>query len=276
MTSGGVNPVEATRGEGPLILAMPHAGTRVPADIFARLNAEGRMLRDADWHVDRLYEGLLPDATIVRATFHRYVIDANRDPSGASLYPGQNTTGLVPLTNFDGEPIWEKRGEPDAGETARRLAGFHKPYHDALAAEITRVKAAHGVAFLYDCHSIRSRIPYLFEGVLPDLNIGTNDGKSCAEAVERAARNAATRSSYISIVNGRFKGGWTTRHYGNPRAGVHAVQMELAQSLYLASEEPPFAYDAENAERLRVVLGEILRGLAALAPALRHEGGAAK
>lgn len=276
MTGAGVNPVEVTRGQGPVILAMPHAGTHVPSDIFARLNAEGRTLRDADWHVDRLYEGLLPGATIVRATFHRYVIDANRDPSGASLYPGQNTTGLVPLTNFDGEPIWKDGEAPDGAETARRLAVFHRPYHEALSAEIARVKGRSGVAILYDCHSIRSKIPYLFDGVLPDLNIGTNDGKSCAGEVEQAAREPAAKSPYSFVVNGRFKGGWTTRHYGDPRAGVHAIQMELAQSRYLASEAPPFAYDAARAERLRIVLGEILRDIEALAPSLGQDAGGAK
>ncbi len=234
------------------------------------MNAEGRTLRDADWHVDRLYEGLLPGATIVRATFHRYVIDANRDPSGASLYPGQNTTGLAPLTNFDGALIWTTA--PDAAETARRLAAFHAPYHKALAAEIARVKAINGVALLYDCHSIRSRIPFLFDGALPDLNIGTNEGATCDERVEAAARETAAASGFSYVVNGRFKGGWTTRHYGRPEEGVHAIQMELAQARYLASETPPFDYDETRAGALRAVLGEILQKLEALAPALTAKG----
>ncbi|MCE8471151.1 N-formylglutamate amidohydrolase, partial [Rhodovulum sulfidophilum] len=165
-----MSPVEITRGDSAVILGLPHTGTHVPEDILARLNARGRELTDTDWHVHELYDGLLPGATTVRATFHRYVIDANRPPEDESLYPGQNTTGLVPLTDFDGEPIWDTT--PDAAETARRLAEFHAPYHAALAAEIARVRARHGVAILYDCHSIRSVIPYLFEGILPDFNIG--------------------------------------------------------------------------------------------------------
>jgi formiminoglutamase len=258
-----------TRGDGAIIFGMPHAGVFVPREIFGKLNSEGRVLRDADWRVERLYEGLLPNATIVRATFHRYVIDANRDPSGASLYPGQNTTGLVPATNFDGEAIWEEGAEPDAAETARRLRSFHDPYHAALAAEIDRVKAKHGVAILYDCHSIRSRIPRLFDGVLPDFNIGTNDGAACAPALEHAARDVVAASGSSHVVNGRFKGGWTTRRYGSPSEGVHAIQMELAQSLYLATEAPPFNFDGEKAEKARAILADLLRRIEAHVPVLR-------
>lgn len=258
--------VEVRRGDGPVILGMPHVGVDVPDDIRVQLNEEGRTLRDADWHVDRLYDGLLPGATVVRATFHRYVIDANRDPSGVSLYPGQNTTGLVPLTNFDGASIWS--APPDAAQTARRLEEFHTAYHTAFAAEISRVRAQHGVAILYDCHSIRSRIAHLFDGALPDLNIGTNAGRTCDAAIEAAALDAAKASGFTHVLNGRFKGGWTTRHYGRPETGVHAIQMELAQVRYLASEEPPFDYDAARAEPLRATLRALLERLAALAPGL--------
>ncbi len=269
MSANDVAPVEVMRGEGPVILGMPHVGTHVPGDIFDRLNEEGRTLRDADWHVDRLYEGLLADPTIVRATFHRYVIDANRDPSGASLYPGQNTTTLVPLTNFDGAPIWKAGAEPGGRETERRLERFHRPYHQALAREIDRVRETCGVAILYDCHSIRSRIPFLFDGALPDLNVGTNDGRTCAPSVESAVRAVAEASPFRAVVNGRFKGGWTTRRYGRPADGVHAVQMELAQLNYLQSEAPPFAYDGARAAQLRGVLKEILHRLAECAARLR-------
>lgn len=265
-----MNPVEVVRGDGPVILGLPHTGTALPPDVLARLNARGRLLADTDWHVERLYDGLLPGATTVRATFHRYVIDANRGPDGASLYPGQNTTGLVPLTDFDGAPIWDI--PPDADEVAERIAGFHAPYHAALAAEVARVRARHGVAILYDCHSIRSRIPFLFEGVLPDFNIGTAGGTSCAPAIEAAAQEVASATGRPWVVNGRFRGGWTTRHYGRPDEGVHAIQMELAQSTHLAAEAPPFAYDEEKAARLRPHLGAILARIAALAPDLarRH------
>ncbi|MDF3605018.1 N-formylglutamate deformylase [Paracoccus sp. DMF-8] len=252
-------PVEVVSGDSPVILGLPHTGTWLPDDIRARLNGRGRVLADTDWHIERLYDGLLPGATTVRATFHRYVIDANRGPDDASLYPGQNTTGLVPLTDFDGEPIWEVA--PTEAEIAARKQRFHAPYHAALAAEIARVRAKHGVAVLYDCHSIRSHIPFLFEGVLPDFNIGTNSGASCAPAIEAAAQEVAFATGRPAVVNGRFKGGWTTRHYGNPAGNVHAIQMELAQSTHLATETPPFAYDEAKAEVLRVTLKEILQRL---------------
>jgi len=266
-----MTPVLVSRGASPVILAFPHVGTDVPADILSRLNDEGRKLRDTDWHVDRLYADLLPGATTVRATFHRYCIDANRDPSGESLYPGQNTTGLVPLTDFDDQPIWSEA--PDAAEIARRVDAFHRPYHQALAAEIERVKALHGVAILYDCHSIRSVCPFLFDGRLPDFNIGTDNGRTCAPAIERVVadtcRNAA---GYTSVLNGRFRGGWTTRHYGRPGRGVHAIQMELAQATHLATEDLPSAYDEAKATHLRAHLGTILERLEEAAKTLPTGG----
>lgn len=269
MNAADVNPVEISRGDGPVILGLPHTGSFLPDDVLARLNPRGQLLADTDWHIHRLYEGLLPGATTVRARFHRYVIDANRGPDDASLYPGQNTTGLVPLTDFDGEPIWTEAPGPD--EIAERKARFHAPYHAALAAEIERVRAKHGVAILYDCHSIRSEIPFLFEGVLPDFNIGTNMGASCDQRIEAAAREVVEATGRSWVVNGRFRGGWTTRHYGQPARGVHAIQMELAQSTHLATEAPPFDYDEGKAEALRDPLRGILARLAALAPMLVAE-----
>ncbi|WP_347309699.1 N-formylglutamate deformylase [Defluviimonas sp. SAOS-178_SWC] len=262
-----MTPVEISRGDGPIVLGLPHTGTWLPDDIRARLNPRGQGLDDTDWHIDRLYDGLLPGATTVRATFHRYVIDANRDPSGVSLYPGQNTTGLVPLTDFDGEPIW--RSAPDADEIEARRLAFHAPYHAALEAELDRVREKHGVAILYDCHSIRSHIPFLFDGTLPDFNIGTNMGATCAPSIEAAAQKICEAAvGYRSILNGRFKGGWTTRHYGRPAEGLHAIQMELAQSTYLTEEAAPWSYDTAKAEKLRIPLSEILETLAGLAPTL--------
>jgi formiminoglutamase len=257
-----MNPVTVIEDEGPVILGQPHVGTHVPAEIAARLNEIGRGLSDTDWHVDRLYDGLLPSATVVRATFHRYVIDANRDPAGVSLYPGRNTTGLVPDTDFDGRPIWTK--SPTGAEVEARRAAFHQHYHHALAAQIARVKARWGCGILYDCHSIRSRIPFLFEGVLPDFNIGDADGAACAPAVRAALEAPCAASGRSMVVNGRFKGGWCTRHYGRPDKGLHAIQMELAQSTHLATEAAPFAFDAQKADALRPILADILARLDAL------------
>ncbi|MDZ7603584.1 MAG: N-formylglutamate deformylase [Hoeflea sp.] len=262
-----MTPVEVRRGDGPLVLGLPHTGTFVPDDIFARLTPLGRTLGDTDWHIDRLYDGLIDGVTTVRANFHRYVIDANRDPSGASLYPGQNTTGLVPMTDFDGEPLW--LDEPDEAEIEARRLAWHAPYHAALEAELTRVRAAHGAAILYDCHSIRSHIPFLFEGTLPDFYIGTNNGTTCAPVIEAiVAGICAGAEGYTSILNGRFKGGWTTRRYGRPADNLHAIQMELAQSTHLAAESLPFDYDPEKADRLRVHLKTILNSVAELAASM--------
>lgn len=259
-----MTPVEVTRGTGPVVLGFPHTGTCVPDEIKARLNERGRILADTDWHVDRLYADLLPDVTAVRATFHRYVIDANRDPSGVSLYPGQNTTALAPLTDFDGHGIWNS--PPTSADVEARRASCHAPYHEALQAELERVRKVHGVAILYDCHSIRSRIPFLFDGTLPDFNIGTNLGVTCAPMLQDAvSRICEDAPGYSTILNGRFKGGWTTRHYGRPNAGCHAIQMELAQSTYLTAEVAPWTYDTERADRLRSHLKSILTTLADMA-----------
>lgn len=263
-----MQPVRVTRGDGPVILAMPHVGTWLPDAIRARLNDRGRKLTDTDWHIDRLYSGLLPGATVVQATFHRYVIDANRPPDGASLYPGQNTTGLVPLTDFDGQPIWDD--PPSAADIAARIRDFHAPYHGALAAEIARLRAIHGTILLWDCHSIRSVIPFLFDGLLPDFNIGTANGTSCAPEISQIVlKGCQAAPDFTTVLDGRFKGGWTTRHYGRPRDGVHAIQMELAQATHLATEAPPFAYGPARAARLRPILAAILARLAAVLPSLK-------
>lgn len=264
---------EVVPGQSPVILAFPHTGTDVPADVWQKLNDNGKILADTDWHVHTLYDGLLPGATTVRATFHRYVIDANRDPSGQSLYPGQNTTGLVPLTDFDGEAIWQDGAEPDANETEQRRVNFHAPYHQALADQIARVKAMHGIAVLYDCHSIRSDIPFLFDGRLPDFNIGTNQGTTCAPELEHAVIDIARKAEadgFSSVLNGRFKGGWTTRHYGQPETGIHAIQMELSQRSHLATEVPPFAYDPARADKLRVHLKQILEQVEKIALVMKE------
>jgi formiminoglutamase len=260
--------VQVTRGDSPVILCQPHGGTWLPDAVFARLNATGRALADTDWHIDRLYEGLLPGATVIAAQVHRYVIDVNRDPGGVSLYPGQNTTGLCPTTDFEGRPIWEPGQEPGPDEIAERTEMFHAPYHAVLAEEIARQQARHGMAIVYDCHSIRSRIPFLFDGVLPVFSIGTNGGSACDPAVREAVRSrCALADGLTHVVDGRFKGGWTTRHWGRPQDGIHAIQMEMTQDAYLAAEAPPWSFDALRAGRVRSVLAALLADLDRLARA---------
>jgi formiminoglutamase len=201
-----MNPVAVTTGSSPVILGQPHGGTHLPPELAERLNERGRDLADTDWHIHQLYDGLLPEATVVQATFSRYVIDANRDPSGVSLYPGQNTTGLCSTVEFEGEPIYRDGTEPDEAEIEQRRQTYHAAYDAALAEQIERVRKQHGIALLFDCHSIRSRLPFLFEGQLPDFNLGTNNGTTCALEIEQAALAVCSAAEgFTSVLNGRFK-----------------------------------------------------------------------
>lgn len=260
-----MNTVTVHEEGSPIILAFPHVGTFVPEDIFQKLNKNGQRLADTDWHVDRLYDGLLGDATKVIANFHRYVVDANRDPADVSLYPGQNTTGLCPLTDFDGNGIWREGHAPTEIDVRARQQAFHSPYHSQLTAQLKRIKDKYGFAVLYDCHSIRSNIPYLFEGGLPDFNIGTNNGATCDPLLEGHMVDVCARANgYSYVLNGRFKGGWTTRNYASVTENIHVIQMELAQSTY-AQEIEPWEYDKEKASQLRPILSNILEGLARIA-----------
>ena len=248
--------VDVIQGDGPIILGQPHSGRYIPDHIYDNLNNLGRQLLDTDWHVPELYDGLLDNATVVRANFSRYVIDPNRDPEGTNLYPGQNSTTLIPLSTFDGEPIWKQ--EPSGADIQTRLKEYHRVYHHALKTEIERVKSKYGIAVIYDCHSIRSKIPFLFDDQLPDLNIGNNTGTSCDSALISAIERVCQKDkSHSHVVNGRFRGGWTTRHYGRPSEGVHAIQMELAQRAYLQTEAAPFNYDEDKASSLKKVLSDI-------------------
>ena len=224
--------LEVQRGTAPLVVAFPHGGSDL-AGLDARFVSPWLARRDADWHIAELYDFVRAlGATTVATRISRAVIDVNRDPSGASLYPGQATTELCPTTTFDGDPLYAGAA-PDAAEIAERRARWFDPYHAALATELARLRAIHPRLVLYDAHSIRSRIPRLFDGELPQLNLGTNDGQTCAVELQGSLVNVCAASEHSFVNNGRFKGGWTTRHYGAPQRGVHAVQMELAMRGYL-------------------------------------------
>jgi N-formylglutamate deformylase len=244
-------------GDAPMIVSIPHAGTIIP-DGIAGLVSLDLARRDADHHVDRLYAFAAElGATIIHSRISRTVIDLNRDPSGQSLYPGQATTGLCPATTFDGEPLYAAGADPDAAEIERRRAAYFVPYHAALCEQIERLRKLHPIIVLYDAHSIRSHVPRLFDGALPQFNIGSYDGASCAAALTDAI--AADCASDSHVVNGRFKGGWITRHYGDPPRGIHAVQMELAIRGY-ADEDgawPP-AWGAARATPMQTKLRSIL------------------
>ena len=265
--------LELQRGAAPLIVSLPHTGVDIPDDIAAKLTSTWLARKDADWWVDRLYDfaGDL-GATVLRTRVSRTVIDVNRDPSGASLYPGQVTTGLCPLTTFDGEPLYLAGQDPDAEEIARRRALYFDPYHEALAGEIARLRERWPRIVLYEAHSIRSRVPRLFDGLLPQFNIGVNGGAACDAALTRQIEAVCAASELSWVVDGRFKGGWTTRRYGRPTEGVHAVQMELACRGYMIDpatpptpDDWPSPYDPDRAAPLRSLLREVLTAALAFA-----------
>lgn len=230
--------VSIRQGSAPLILSIPHAGTEIQESILPSLVSPWLARKDADWWLPELYafaESL--DATVIRTQISRTVIDVNRDPSGASLYLGQATTALCPIETFDGEPLYLPEMVPGEAEILRRRVKYFDPYHEAIAAEIARLRRLHHAIVLYDCHSIRSEIPRLFHGILPNFNIGTNDDKSCDAAItDRVAAICGADPHFSHVVNGRFKGGYITRHYGDPQEGINALQMELACRGYM--EEP--------------------------------------
>jgi formiminoglutamase len=253
------------RGSAPLIVSMPHTGTDIPSDIESGLVSPWLARKDADWWIERLYAFAADlGATLIRTAISRTAIDVNRDPSGASLYPGQATTGLCPTQTFDGEALYRAGAEPDAAEIERRRTAYFDPYHAALTAEVARLRAAYGSVVLYDAHSIRSRVPRLFDGDLPQFNIGANGGASCDGTLSVAVETACARSGLSHVVNGRFKGGWITRRYGDPKRGVHAIQMELACRGYMAEPEVltaenwPTPFDPDFAAPMAAVLREVL------------------
>lgn len=242
-------PYRFARGSTPLLVTIPHDGRDLPADIESRMTAAGAARPDTDWHVERLYdcaESL--GAGVLAARYSRYVVDLNRPPGDEALYPGQVATGLCPEATFAGEPIYRDGAAPDDAERRSRLERYWRPYHDRLAAELERLRDTFGYALLWDAHSIRSRVPRLFDGELPVLNIGTNGSKSASRRIERDLWNVAERSPHSAVLNGRFIGGYTTRHYGDPERGVHAVQLEIAQRAYM--DEESLRYDERRARAL--------------------------
>jgi len=253
------------RGTTGLILSMPHSGLLLPDDMADRLTPASRMLPDTDWRVDELYDfaGDL-GATVLKANYSRYVVDLNRPPDGGSLYPGRPVTDICPSELFGGEPIYRDGCEPDAEEIERRRVTYWQPYHDRLEAELARASARHGHAILYDCHSIAPIVPRLFDGRLPPLNLGTNHGLSCAPAIQDIVVEKLAESGYAHAVNGRFIGGYITRHYGKPEQGRHVLQMEIAQDAYMDGTTPE-SYNSLKAVALKAKLRRLLGVLTGLA-----------
>lgn len=248
------------RGDSPVIVSFPHSGTFVPRDLRARFTRAAAKLPDTDWHVPELYDFLpIGRVTTIVANVSRYVVDLNRSPDDAELYPGRPSTGVFPTTTFSGDSIYRSGCEPDAGETGERVSRYWDPYHDALAQLVDANVQKFGLAVIYDAHSIAPVIPRLFAGELPVLNLGTANGSACSEEFERPVREAVSNSGFSYAINGRFIGGYIARHYGRPERGCHALQMELSQRAYLGSPEP--ALDSNLAKPLRRALRTILRSL---------------
>jgi N-formylglutamate deformylase len=247
------------RGTAPLLVSLPHDGSGVPGDIAARLTDSARKTPDTDWHVARLYSFARElGASMLVPNFSRYVVDLNRPPDDVSLYPGQNTTGLCPVVQFSGEPVYLDGRQPTPDEIGGRVERYWRPYHDALRAEIDRIHAMHGRVLLWEGHSIKgSDLPFLFDGRLPDLNLGTAAGASCSPGLQsRLESTLVAQADYDYIVNGRFKGGHITRHYGDPANGIDAVQLEISQRIYM--DEASFEYDEEKARRAQAVIRKLL------------------
>jgi N-formylglutamate deformylase len=255
-------------GTTPVLIDVPHCGTFVPPEIASDMSEAGKRVLDTDWHVEKLY-AFAPrlGAGLFHATHSRYVADLNRDPDGKPLYPGADNTEVVPLRSFHDAEVWLPGRAPSARDVKRRIDTYWRPYHAALAREVAAVKTRHSFCILLDGHSIFSKVPRFFDGTLPDLNLGTADGKSCAPALEAAAAAAlAGAKGFTHVVNGRFKGGYITRHYGHPAEGVHTLQLEMAMSAYL-DESAPDRYEAARAAPLMAVLEKVVAALLAWSPA---------
>jgi len=257
------------RGSAPLLVSIPHRGTRIPEALVEEMTPVALKVDDCDWHLERLYAFAREmGASILLPEFARYVIDLNRPPDDANLYPGRDTTGLCPIDTFDKEPLYQPGHAPTSEQIEARRALYWQPYHDALAHELTALREAHGRVLLWEAHSIRSVVPRFFEGRLPNFNFGTVDGASAAAGLGERLADIVTRDGrYSSVANGRFKGGYITRRYGQPASGVHAVQLELTQVTYM-QESPPYAYDDERANAVQPLLRDLMSA------ALDHIGAA--
>jgi len=254
------------RGQRPLLVSVPHAGTALPLDQQPRYTERALQVEDTDWCLDELYDFARDlGASLIVPRYSRYLIDLNRPPTDAPMYPGANNTELCPTRNFEGLPIYRAGQAPDATEIARRRERYWQPYHDALAAELARLKTEHGHALLFDGHSIRPELPWLFEGRLPDLNLGTAEGQAAKPAVRDALRDVlAGQTTFSWVVDGRFKGGYITRHYGQPAQGVQAVQLEMGWQCAMAEAMPASGQprlEPARVARLQPVLAALLRTL---------------
>ena len=244
-----------------MLISVPHAGTGLPAGMSQDLNQDARELPDTDWFVDRLYSfaaGLGAGMLIARTS--RVVVDLNRPADDQPLYDAAQTslmTGVVPMQCFSGAAVYVPGKEPSETEIAARLEQYWHPYHRRLQAALHQICARHGHAVLLDAHSIRAEVPLLFDGVLPDLNLGSNGGRSAAADLLDYVAACLRGASWSVAVDGRFKGGFITRHYGQPVQRIHALQLEIAQHCYM-HESPP-AWEQQSAGALQQHLQQLVQ-----------------
>lgn len=249
--------------DSPILISIPHAGTRIPVTIACNMTAAALQMPDTDWHVPLLYDFAKNcGASVLQADNSRYVIDLNRPQDNAPLYLGQDFTDLCPIDTFGKQAIYDESKQPDSAEIQRRITEYWQPYHAKLAIELQRIRAIYGIAILWDAHSIASNVPRFFDGKLPDLNFGTADSQSCAASLQEALANTMQQSThakkYSHVFNGRFKGGYITRQYGKPAANIHAIQLEISQCIYM-QESAPYAYKPDLAKKLKLLLEDLLQ-----------------
>jgi N-formylglutamate deformylase len=260
-----------TLGTSPLVVSMPHVGIHIPDELKERFVPRALRVEDTDWHLPLLYDfAIAMGATVLQAHVSRYVIDLNRPPDNTPMYPGASNTELCPTRFFTGDPLYREAQAPNSQEQALRLTQYWQPYHDCLRSTLSEIKERHGYVVLWDAHSIRQEIPWLFEGRLPGLNLGTADAKSCAASLRQQLsavleQGKALAPEFTSVVDGRFKGGYTTRHYGSPANGIHVAQMEMAQALYM-DESHPYAYNQQRADKVKPLLTALLSTMQSWVP----------
>jgi N-formylglutamate amidohydrolase len=244
-------------GDSPLLVSIPHDGHLLAPGQAQRMTDDALQLPDTDWHVRQLYAfcGQL-DASVISANYSRYVIDLNRPASDTALYAGQVSTGLCPAKTFAGNDIYRRGSGLSSAEQEERITVFWQPYHDRITNSLAEIRERHGYALLWDAHSIASEVPLLFPGVLPDLNIGTHDGRSCAASIASAVMLVANESAYSAVLNERFRGGYITRNYGVPEQNIHAMQLEISQRNYM--DEKNMRYDAGPAQQLASTIAGML------------------
>lgn len=254
-------------GTAPLLLSLPHVGTEIPSELKPRLVERALAVEDTDWHLERLY-GFVREmgASVIVPRHSRYVIDLNRPPENAPMYPGVNNTELCPTRFFSGDALYRPGQAPDDAEVQARVQRYWRPYHQALRDELARLRERHGHVVLFDGHSIKGELPWLFEGRLWDLNLGTADGRSCAPALRSAlAAVLAGQSRYTQVVDGRFKGGHITRQLGRPEEGIHAVQLEMSWRCYM-DEAPPYAWNDRLATEVQPTLRALVQAMLEFRP----------